>query len=100
MNLLSRLRNFFRMKDTRNNLWVILIAAVLFQVVLVAQHIYTHRLLDNELDHSAESGLRLKAILTKGDAPIHPRHVHTEELLVESRCNHDNHKGRRNFCVP
>ena len=66
MNLLSRLRNFFRMKDTRNNLWVILIAAVLFQVILVAQHIYTHRLLDNELDHSAESGLRLKAILTKG----------------------------------
>ena len=66
MSFLDRLRNLFHKKDARSNLWVILIAAVLFQVILAGQHLYTHRLFENELERSAESELRLKAILTKG----------------------------------
>lgn len=115
MNLLSRLRNFFRMKDTRNNLWVILIAAVLFQVILVAQHIYTHRLLDNELDHSAESGLRLKAILTKGmlnsaESILHDfewdiqRNLHNPDSIVNAAywlvMNHQHVTGSAMCFVP
>lgn len=49
------------------NLGIILVAALLLEVISAAQYWYTRGLLAQELEHHAESELRLKAVIVKGN---------------------------------
>lgn len=112
---MNRLRHFLNMKDVRNNLRVILIAAVLLQLIIAGQHIYTRRLLNNELERNAENDLRLKAVLTRGmlnsaESILHDfewdilRNLHNPDSIVGAAYwlvkNHEHLKGSAMCFVP
>ena len=112
---MNRLRQFLNMKDARNNLRVILIAAVLLQLIIAGQHIYTRRLLNNELERNAENDLRLKAVLTRGmlnsaESILHDfewdilRNLHNPDSIVGAAYwlvkNHEHLKGSAMCFVP
>ncbi len=66
MAFMNHLRQLLRSQYARKNLGIIILATIMLQVVLLAQHFYTHHMLERELERRAESELTMKAILIKG----------------------------------
>lgn len=63
MKLLSQI---IRSSRVRNGLTLVVIAALLLELTTAVQYYYFHRVLERELEHRAETELRMKAILIKG----------------------------------
>lgn len=60
------LKKILKSPKNRNRLGVIIIAAVLLELISAVQYFYSHRVVERELEHRAETELTLKAIIIKG----------------------------------
>lgn len=60
------LRKIIQSPKIRNSLGVIIIAAMLLELISAVQYFYSHRVVERELEHRAETELTMKAILIKG----------------------------------
>lgn len=60
------LRSILRSPKIRGGLSLIILAAVLLELISAMQYYYSHRVLEKELEHRAETELTLKAIIIKG----------------------------------
>ena len=60
------LNSVLRSPLLRGGLGIIFTAAVLLELIAAVQYLYTHRVLERELEHRAETELTLKAIIIKG----------------------------------
>ena len=62
----KRLNSFLKSPKLRSGLGFIITAAVLLEIIAAGQYLYTHSVLEKELEHRAETELTLKAIIIKG----------------------------------
>lgn len=60
------LNRFLKSSKLRSGLAFIITAAVLLELISALQYLYTHNVLESELEHRAETELTLKAIIIKG----------------------------------
>lgn len=62
---MEKLRNFIKSLKNKKGLLIIITAALLIELILAVQYYHTHNMLEEELEHRAESELTMKAILVK-----------------------------------
>ena len=60
------LNSVLKSPKLRSGLAFIITAAVLLEIIATGQYLYTHSVLEKELEHRAETELTLKAIIIKG----------------------------------
>ena len=60
------LNRILKSPKLRSGLGFIIAAAVLLELIAAGQYLYTHNVLERELEHRAETELTLKAIIIKG----------------------------------
>ena len=60
------LNSFLKSPKLRSGLGFIITAAVLLEIIATGQYLYTHSVLERELEHRAETELTLKSIIIKG----------------------------------
>jgi len=63
---MSKPSRFLIFLSKRRALLIVIVAALLIELLSAVQYIFTHRLLEDELERRAELELTLKAIITKG----------------------------------
>ena len=64
--MLDWLSRILKSPKLRSGLSIIVTAAVLLELIAAGQYLYTHHVLERELEHRAETELTLKAIIIKG----------------------------------
>ncbi len=63
---MSKPSRFLIFLSKRRALLIVIVAALLIELLSAVQYVFTHRLLEDELERRAELELTLKAIITKG----------------------------------
>ena len=66
---------------------IIILAAVLLELISAAQYYYSHKLLDEELDHRAETELMLKAIMVKNTLKMTERDLRNHIWDIKRNLN-------------
>ena len=79
--------NMLKALKGHKNVLFIIAAALLVELFSAAQYYYAHDLLEEELDHRAESELRIKAILIRGILNVMEKTVHEHVWDINSHMN-------------
>ena len=79
--------NILKALKGHKNVLFIIAAALLVELFSATQYYYAHDLLEEELDHRAESELRIKAILIRGILNVMEKTVHEHVWDINSHMN-------------